>query len=155
MLACRGIVLHIDAQKLAELGTDSARKVVAAAALILERDVKKMLDVPGTFGWRHGNVYKRRKDESKNHTASAAGEPPAVDTGRLMNSVVSQSFDGGNIARIGPSIAVDYAAELEDGNDAKHLKPRPFLRPVIDQYAGNSKLADMAARHVASKIGGK
>lgn len=148
MLACRGIVLHIDAQKLAELGTDSARKVVAAAAQILERDVKEMVNVPGTFGPRSGNVYLRRKGGTKQHTASAPGEPPAVDTGRLRSSIVTETFEGGRVARIGPSVTVDYAAELEDGNEAKHLKPRPFLRPVIDRYSGNSDLADMACKHV-------
>ena len=148
MLACRGIVLAIDKDAVARLGSRAAVDMVNAAGKILEADVKLMVSVPGTAGPRTGRTYDRGK---KQHTASAPGEPPAVDTGRLRNSIVTQAYDGGKVARIGPSATVNYAAELEDGIPGE-MAPRPYLRPVIDRYAGTDELSRRAAKH-AAKLG--
>ena len=148
MLACRGIVLAIDKEAVARLGSRAAVDMVNAAGKILEADVKLMVSVPGTAGPRTGRTYDRGK---KQHTASAPGEPPAVDTGRLRNSIVTQAYDGGKVARIGPSVTVNYAAELEDGIPGE-MAPRPYLRPVMDRYIGNDSLARRAADH-ARKLG--
>ena len=74
-----------------------------------------------------------------------------MDTGRLRNSIVTQAYDGGKVARIGPSVTVNYAAELEDGIPGE-MAPRPYLRPVIDRYAGTDELSRRAAKH-AAKLG--
>jgi HK97 gp10 family phage protein len=96
----------------------NAPRVLRAAALILERAAKLQLSHPGT-----GRIYRR--GTTAIHQASAPGEPPAVDTGNLRNSVGSEVL--GNVVRVGA--AADYAAGLEFGTD--RVAARPWLRPAF------------------------
>lgn len=159
MLECKSVTLTVDKVALSKLGARVAVDMINAAGKILEKEVKLMLSVPGTFGSRTGKVYDRGR---RNHTASAktggrssagGGEPPAIDTGRLRDSILTQAYEGGKVVKIGPSAAVNYAADLEEGIPDE-LVPRPYLRPVIDPYIGNDNLARRAATHV-SKLGGR
>lgn len=68
--------------------------------------------------------------------ASAAGEAPAVRTGKLFRSVNYQvrgwrmmSFGAGNRTDI------QYATYLEDGT--RNMKPRPFMQPAVDATRRN------------------
>lgn len=57
-----------------------------------------------------------------NHQASAAGESPATDTGRLVGSIEMDAPRGLIKSKL------DYAFWLEFGT--QHIAPRPFLRPA-------------------------
>lgn len=91
---------------------------VRAAGLELERGIKLELSKPGT-----GAFYG-------NHQASAPGEPPAVDTGALRNSVGQEVT--GNVLRVG--VAMPYGPFLEFGTitEGGFIEPRPFMRPALE-----------------------
>lgn len=78
------------------------------------------------------------KRRSKPHFASAPGDPPARDTGRLMESVKVVSLDETNLlALVGPDPAAFqgqayYPAYLEFGTRA--VAPRPFMRPALERF---------------------
>lgn len=76
------------------------------------------------WGARSGIEYRRR---SITHIASAAGEPPAPDTGNLLNSVVEdiRTLEG----EVGVTAA--YGGFLEEGTDT--IEPRPWLAPSAEQ----------------------
>jgi HK97 gp10 family phage protein len=102
----------------------SGTRGLVEAALILERKIKQKLSQPGT-----GRIYPRGK---KVHQASAPGEPPAVDTGRLRSSIGHDETQilGETISvRVGTN--VDYATPLEYGS--YKVKPRPFMRPALEE----------------------
>lgn len=63
------------------------------------------------------------------HTASAPGQPPATDTGRLAASIREDLHvdSRGLVEVIGTD--VDYALPLEVGT--RDIAPRPFLRPGL------------------------
>lgn len=85
----------------------------------VRRDVVRSLSQPGT-----GRRYGRR-----GHRASAPGEPPAVDTGRLKQSIQSEvTRDATRVtARVGTNVT--YAPFLEFGT--RLMRARPFLGPAL------------------------
>jgi HK97 gp10 family phage protein len=65
------------------------------------------------------------------HQASAPGEPPAIDTGNLVNSIKTElvsSNEQSALAQVGTG--VEYAEPLEFGTS--RIAPRPFMRPAWD-----------------------
>lgn len=74
-------------------------------------------------GPKTGRQYTRR---SVTHQASAPGEAPATDTGRLAGSV--KRVDDGIEVAVGTS--VEYGAFLEFGTSK--IKPRPWLFPALE-----------------------
>lgn len=88
-------------------------KAARSAALLFERDVKLKI----TLSRPSGRVYRRF---GRLHIASAPGQPPAIDTGRLINSISSFRIATGHY-RVGT--AVNYAAAL----DNVRKKNRPFF----------------------------
>ena len=114
----------------AELKPKMTRGVVAAT-LHLQGAIKRKLSRRGT-----GRTYRRRKVL---HTASAPGQPPALDTGRLRNSiaVTDPKWDGWSVsAEVGTN--VEYARLLEFGgmtgrNNATRVAPRPYMRPAVQE----------------------
>lgn len=95
--------------------------VVTKYALKIEEKVKKKIaQAPAT-----GRVYTR--GEGITHQASAPGEPPASDTGRLVSNIRHVLM--GMAAKV---IAdTEYAAALAFGTDT--IQPRPFMKPVLDE----------------------
>jgi HK97 gp10 family phage protein len=77
-------------------------------------------------GTKSGTVYKKTNPK-RTHTASAPGEAPATDTGRLASSM-SANIDG---LRAEVSANTNYAAELEFGT--QRMQPRPFMLPAIEK----------------------
>jgi hypothetical protein len=73
-----------------------------------------------------GRVYQRG---TRAHQASAPGEPPATDTGRLSGSMMvsSRRTAGGSTVEI--AATAPYAADLEFGNS--RIEERPFMRPAV------------------------
>ena len=109
------------------------QKLIDAAGLTLVRAIKLTLSEPGTGrvyrrGSRRATAGKRRAARIVLHRASAPGHPPAVDTGRLRNSI---AYDRER-RRVGTN--VEYAKDLEDGTP--RMKPRPFMRPTAARVRG-------------------
>lgn len=115
--------------KVLTLATKANVGAMHKAALVVESDVKTHFAKAGT-GHRYGK-----------HVASRPGRPPAIDTGILRASMMSdvQKQGLGIIGRVGPDIeyiaakspgpGVEYGFYLEVGT--KNMQPRPFLRPAL------------------------
>lgn len=95
------------------------RGIVAATEAVGNEAVRRVLEPPKT-----GRVYRRRGVE---HQASAPGESPASDTGRLANSIITRYEDDFLVGIISASDA--KASHLEYGT--KFMAPRPFMRPAL------------------------
>jgi HK97 gp10 family phage protein len=75
-----------------------------------------------------GRVYQKR-NPTRTHQASAPGQAPMTDTGRLVSSIY---VDPGRLsATVGSRLA--YAAYLEYGT--RKMAARPVWRPVSEQEA--------------------
>ena len=94
-----------------------ARRGVQAGIGIIEQHWVDLL----TTGSRSGRVYRRR---GVAHQASAPGEPPASDTGNLLNSRIIELIPDEIAARM--RITAAYAPHLEYGT--KNMEPRPSAR---------------------------
>jgi len=90
------------------------KRNVTAAAYLWDGAMKEAIAESGS-----GRVYQRG---GVRHRASAPGEPPATDTGYLLNSVDTQVE--GLQAKVGNT--AEYALYLERGT--QHIAPRPFVR---------------------------
>lgn len=97
------------------------RGLVAWIGDIEQRAVDKILKGPKT-----GRIYRRR---GVVHRASAPGQSPASDTGRLVNSRRIEVFEEQLRARLTFSTA--YAAPLEFGTIK--MEARPFLRNSLEE----------------------
>ena len=106
------------------LGDDISQAVtdaVNATGLELRSDIQKRIrNGPST-----GRVYRRR---SITHQASAPGEAPASDTGRLRNSVTFKRIDDLTVT-VGSRLA--YASYLEFGT--RKIARRPAWAPAAMQ----------------------
>ena len=91
-----------------------------AGIRVVETHVKVELQTPGS-----GEVYTRG---SRSHRASAPGQPPAIDTGNLINSI-----EVGDVTPTQATLGVgaEYAEYLEFGTS--RMEARPFLRPAMDE----------------------
>lgn len=77
---------------------------------------------------KSGRVYRTR---GVTHQASAPGEPPASDTGRLANSITT-SYDQEKLIGV-VSANTEYAPYLEYGTSK--MEARPFMRPALTNKA--------------------
>ena len=122
------------------------KKVVARRAVEVETDAKR--SVQG--GGKTGRVYvksaikrgrgKNRKVVGHNfHRASAPGEAPATDTGRLVSNISTLVTLDGMEAEIGVFGKIvdddgesrNYARDLEFGTTK--MAARPFLQPALEK----------------------
>lgn len=84
--------------------------------------IKSMRDTPKT-----GRVYRRGKIV---HVASSPGNPPAIDTGELIRSVM---FDVRDMEiEIGSLGGAPYSKHLEFGT--KKMEARPFVNPAVEKH---------------------
>lgn len=102
---------------------DEVSKEVLATAVELRSDVVKSIQK----GPASGRTYQKYNPR-RTHTASAPGQPPMSDTGRLANSI---EFDkvGPLTATVGS--ALNYAPWLEYGT--VNMAARPFMRPAVEK----------------------
>lgn len=117
---------------------DGGRQALDRLAVLITNRVKRLLSEPGRGRW-----YTRR---GVPHRASAPGQPPAVDTGRLRQSYTLQSGEDrrGPFVDIGTNIA--YAPWLEFGT--RKLAPRPHLRRAVREVLDEE--ADIIRRGVVA-----
>lgn len=97
-------------------------------------------------GPKTGKVYEKINPR-RTHRASAPGQPPATDTGRLANSLKA------DIQGIRATVFtnLEYAPFLEFGT--RTIEPRPFLFPALEKErpAWNRRLnaiVDQAAKGI-------
>ena len=95
-------------------------RAINATALSVDRDIKKAIQ----RGPKTGIVYKKARP-NRIHRASAPGQPPATDTGRLVSSIYYRRAKLS--ATVGSSLA--YAYWLEFGT--RRIKPRPAWVPAV------------------------
>lgn len=94
-----------------------------AAAFNTEANAKESMKT-GT-----GRLYKVTK--TKYHRASEPGNPPAVDTGRLRDSISVIKYANASDLESRAGTNLKYAPFLEFGT--KHIAPRPFWNPAVDE----------------------
>ena len=104
---------------------------LSQAVQIAAQDVRNECVRSIQSGSRTGAIYTRK---GKTHQASAPGEPPKTDTGRLVNSLAFRMLGkltavAGAIA--GNSIVAEYAAALEFGT--RKMAARPFLVKAVEK----------------------
>lgn len=117
-------------------GADELRKALAEFSINADKELANV--VRGTAqnirthaiksiqrGTKSGIEYQKYSPRRK-HRASAPGEAPATDTGRLANSI--QADIEGKQATVFTN--VEYAPWLEFGTQA--MKPRPFMYPALE-----------------------
>lgn len=114
---------------LARLEKKAAQRV-AALALEYHADLRETLSQPGA-GRQYGS-----------HTASAPGDPPAVNRGVLRNAVQAVQLDPltwavgvvGNIKHPDSGSPMSVIAPSLEFGTRRGLAPRPFVRPTLDAF---------------------
>lgn len=109
-------------QRLIREYPDKVNEFLRAAAQDVVTDIKLYIQQSEPAG----RTYLRGRVA---HTASAPGQPPAIDTGALINSL---SWYQDTPTRMIVHDGVEYGYGLEMGRDK--VAPRPFVNPVIDQW---------------------
>lgn len=102
-------------------------KVRAGAVLGLQRGVEAVRDEAVSLilsGPKTGRIYRRG---GVSHQASAPGEPPASDTGQLVNSIITSVDTGKLTGSVG--FGTEYAKFLNYGT--RNIAPRPFAIPAL------------------------
>mgnify|MGYP001311453115 CR=1 FL=1 len=95
-------------------------------------------------GAKSGVLYEKYNPR-RTHKASAAGEPPATDTGFLVSNIfVSVDADG-----LGASVEsrADYSSFLEFGTSK--MAARPFMQPALEE--NKPKIKRLARQMVKAK----
>jgi hypothetical protein len=108
----------------AKIAEQEIARALFASAKKVEGDAKRSV----LSGQKSGRIYKRK---TVVHRASAPGEAPASDTGRLVNSINSYLATSSMTAFVvaGRGTA-GYAALLENGT--RNIAPRPFMFPALE-----------------------
>lgn len=109
--------------------TDDLKKEIGAALFVgglkIEENAKNSIQREV----KTGRTYQRG---AVTHTASAAGQAPANDTGRLVNSFgISQSANKLAVRIKSGGATVDYAVALEFGT--RNMEARPFMKPALNK----------------------
>jgi HK97 gp10 family phage protein len=109
--------------KLSAKTQENVSRAVKTFALLIDRKSKEKIQK----GTRSGRTYKRG---TISHRASADGEPPKTDTGRLVSSIRpvfgNMSAEVGSLANI-----AKYGDMLERGT--KNMAARPWLEPTLQE----------------------
>jgi len=121
-------------------GLDELRKTLSEASADVQSGVARV--VAETTQSVHGAAIRRLHrgpasgatyelyNPRRTHTASAPGQPPMSDTGRLANSV-AYDIDGTTGTVFTP---LTYGLYLEFGT-GNGLQPRPWLLPSLEEQA--------------------
>lgn len=115
----------------ADIARNEVEKALFASGAMVEKEAKESI----ASGQKTGRVYRRG---NVTHQASAPGEAPATDTGRLINSINVRPVQGELSVEVkaGGGI-VKYARMLEFGT-AK-MAARPFLFPALEKNKARIK----------------
>lgn len=80
-------------------------------------------------GPKTGRIYMKGKNRNIRHQASAPGEPPATDTGKLVNSIVGDAKITGKQVQGYLEARTAYAGYLEFGT--RKMAARPFMTSAV------------------------
>jgi hypothetical protein len=127
------MTLHWDDAQVARLLTSEngpVAKTLLRKAVLVDASAKRLLSSHG-----RGRVY-RLSNPKRTHQASAPGESPATDLGRLRASInYAIAVDSiGLYSWVGTNVS--YAGYLERGTS--RMAPRPYLRPALFAARGPS-----------------
>lgn len=113
----------------------NAKQVVARAAAMVHATAVQSI----TDGNKSGESYEKYNPR-RTHRASAAGEPPAADTGYLHSNIFMDIDSDG----LGASVEsrAEYSAYLEFGT--ADLAARPFMQPALE--ANRRAIRDLSVR---------
>lgn len=120
-----GAQLEAALKKLGREGEAAVSRAVTATAIEVRGDIVKRYQ----RGPASGIVYNK-SNPTRTHRASAEGEAPATDTGRLAGATEYTST-GRFSAEVGNS--VEYGPMLEFGT--QNIKPRPAWVPAVEAAA--------------------
>ena len=104
--------------------SDGLMKAAVAGATVIKGEMRVLIAHSPATGrvYMHGTIP---------HQASAGGEPPATDTGNLVNGITVQEGQRSKEtaeAMVGPT--AEYAEALERGTS--RMAARPYMRPAVD-----------------------
>jgi len=105
-----------------EYGRAVAKAAVAGAELVRGEAIKS---IQATSGGEQVTRY-RKGGKPYAHTASAPGDAPNTDTGRLVSSILVDVKPFG----IFVGSTLQYAGHLEFGTSI--MEPRPWLNPALE-----------------------
>src|SRR5690606_5565983 len=90
-----------------------------------------------------GGVEYEKYNPRRTHVASAPGQPPNTDTGRLAGSIRAV-MSGTPTAHV--DALSDYAVHVEFGT--RNMEARPFMTPAVEAERDNYRrgINDLAAR---------
>jgi hypothetical protein len=112
--------------------------------LIADATAEKIIDGP-----KSGRLYKSQWRKGAKHRASAPGEAPASDSGRLAQS---QTWVGSeSTLTVDVGTATPYAADLELGTPDGRIEPRPSLGPSFREIAPRVQRAIVVAAQRAAR----
>ncbi len=117
------------------------RRRLERAAMVVEREAKRLLSVSGTGTRGKGGVIKRAVKTAKKKIygafPSAPGEPPHKQTGELRRSVAHEVLASvaRQIARVGTNRP--WGKYLQLGT--RFIKPRPWLDVALKNTTGTVK----------------
>ena len=114
-------------ERLPEEARVEVGRAMRASALALETEMKRSIQ----GGPKSGVVYEKYRPR-RTHRASAPGQPPATDTGRLAGSIGHEVDADG----LGATVAANahYAAPLEFGT--LRMAARPFMGRALRKLRG-------------------
>ena len=115
--------------------------VVRRGQTAAQRELQEILGPQ--FGARTGRVYERGNGTA--HRASAPGQAPAVDTGRLRQSALAHPIQiEGNKVIGAVGVATPYALSLEIGTE--RIEPRPFVSRLSNEPQRSERIQRIAAQ---------
>ena len=118
-----------------EMVSREMAKIVFLTALDVQRRARESIQ----GGRKSGTIYQKYNPR-RLHQASAAGEAPASDTGRLAGSI--------QIKRYGTSPRADVDVKAKYGYRLEYNQKRPFMRPALEASLPklDSRLTTLANR---------
>lgn len=147
---------RVDVRRFSEEVQRAVAASLEAGAVLVANDAKRSI----AQGPKTGRVYEYRyktnratggifpvEKRSVPHQASAPGQPPATDEGRLVGSIVSDAIDtkGEGLVAI-VEAQTEYAKFLEYGT--KRMAPRPFMLPAFER--NRQRIADLIRLSIAT-----
>lgn len=111
-----------------------------AATVLTKVALDGVLFINREFRTQHsGKVYGRGiklkgrgKGKKIEHQSSAPGEPPAIDTGALAQSISAYVDGADELLVTTVQAGTEYAEWLEYGTPGGKMAPRPFMGPMND-----------------------
>lgn len=110
-------------RQLQEASLKEINQAISESVIEMHNETKLAIQAPS-----QGRTYQRG---SVTHVASAPGDAPNIDTGRLINSIFFD-IDRGQLVGTFGTRGVDYAKHLEYGTS--RMEARPFIRPTFEKH---------------------